>query len=103
MLSHTSFTNDLKVATSFTPSILDTQILIFGTDLKVPTLNGEEKVKIPAGSKVDSMFRLKGRGLPSYGNRSKGDMVIKLAVGIPTKLSERQRWLLEELHKSGNI
>ena len=77
--------------------------LIFGTDLKVPTLNGEEKVKIPAGSKVDSMFRLKGRGLPSYGNRSKGDMVIKLAVGIPTKLSERQRWLLEELHKSGNI
>jgi DnaJ-class molecular chaperone len=49
------------------------------------------------------MFRLKGRGLPSYGNRSKGDMVIKLAVGIPTKLSERQRWLLEELHKSGNI
>lgn len=77
--------------------------LIFGTEVKVPTLYGEDKVKIPAGSKVDSIFRLKGKGLPSYGARSKGDMLVKLAVGIPGRLSERQRWLLEELRKSGNI
>jgi molecular chaperone DnaJ len=77
--------------------------VIFGTEVKVPTLYGEEKVKIPAGSKVDSMFRLKGKGLPTYGTRSKADMLVKLSIGIPSKLSERQRWLLEELRKSGNI
>jgi molecular chaperone DnaJ len=77
--------------------------VIFGTEVKVPTLYGEEKVKIPAGSKVDSMFRLKGKGLPTYGTKSKADMLVKLSIGIPSKLSERQRWLLEELRKSGNI
>ena len=61
----------------YTVNIRYTEISFLEQTLKVPTLNGEEKVKIPAGSKVDSMFRLKGRGLPSYGNRSKGDMVIK--------------------------
>lgn len=77
--------------------------LIFGTEVKVPTLYGEEKLKIPVGSQLDSIFRLKGKGLPSYSNRSKGDMVVKMSIGIPTKLSERQRWLLEELRKSGGI
>jgi len=46
---------------------------------------------------------MKGKGLPNYGNRSRGDLVVKLSIGIPSKLSERQKWLIEELQKSGNI
>jgi molecular chaperone DnaJ len=76
--------------------------LVFGSDVHVPTLYGEEKLKIPSGTQLETLFRLKGKGLPRYGQRSKGDLIVKLLMRIPSKLSERQRWLLEELRKSGD-
>ena len=75
--------------------------LVFGSDVRLPTLYGEEKLKIPSGTQLETLFKLKGKGLPRYGDRSKGDLVVKLLMGIPSKLSERQKWLLEELRKSG--
>ncbi|MDP9197301.1 MAG: molecular chaperone DnaJ [Thermoproteota archaeon] len=74
--------------------------VILGTEARVPTLYGEEKLKIAHGTQLDSLFRIKGKGLPNYGNRSRGDLVVKMSIGIPTKLSERQKWLMEELQKS---
>jgi molecular chaperone DnaJ len=74
--------------------------LVIGTEVKVPTLHGEEKLKVPQGTQIDSVFRLRGKGLPHYGRRDRGDQIIKINLVIPTKLSERQKWLVKELHDS---
>ena len=77
--------------------------VVLGVEVQIPTLYGEEKLKIAQGTQLESLFKIKGKGLPNYGNRSRGDLVVKLSIGIPSKLSERQKWLIEELQKSGNV
>jgi len=77
--------------------------LVLGKELVVPTLYGNEKVKIPAGTQVDSVFRLRGKGIPVHGQSSKGDQIIKIKLEVPTKLSDRQKWLIKELNKPENI
>ncbi|HKO04656.1 MAG TPA: molecular chaperone DnaJ [Candidatus Acidoferrales bacterium] len=68
-----------------------------GTEVRVPTLNGEEKLKIPEGTQSGHIFRLKGKGLPSPHGHGKGDLHVRVRVVIPTKLSREQKRLLEEL------
>lgn len=77
--------------------------LVLGTEIVLPTLYGSEKLKIPAGTQVDSIFRLRGKGIPVHGQRSKGDQIIKIRLEVPTKLSDRQKWLIEELDNTKNI
>ena len=60
-------------------------------------------MKIPAGTQVDSIFRLRGKGISVHGQRSKGDQIIKIKLEVPTKLSDRQKWLIEELDNTKNI
>jgi molecular chaperone DnaJ len=76
--------------------------LVLGTELVLPTLYGSEKLKIPAGTQVDSIFRLRGKGIPVHGQRSKGDQIIKIKLEVPTKLSDRQKWLIKELDGTTN-
>lgn len=76
--------------------------LVLGTEIVLPTLYGSEKLKIPAGTQVDSIFRLRGKGIPVHGQR-KGDQIIKIKLEVPTKLSDRQKWLIEELDNTKNI
>jgi molecular chaperone DnaJ len=73
--------------------------LVLGTELKVPTLQGYEKLKIPSGTSSDVILKLKGKGLPRYGSYGKGDQLIRLRIDIPNKLSDKQKWLLKELDK----
>ena len=73
--------------------------LVLGTELKVPTLHGLEKLKIPAGTSSDAILRMKGKGLPRYGSYGKGDQLIKLRIDIPQKISDKEKWLLKELDK----
>jgi molecular chaperone DnaJ len=68
-----------------------------GADIRVPTLHGEEKLKIPEGTQSGHVFRLKGKGMPSPHGHAKGDLHIRVRVVIPTKLSREQKRLLEEL------
>ncbi|HII06275.1 MAG TPA: molecular chaperone DnaJ [Methanotrichaceae archaeon] len=70
-----------------------------GTDLEVPTLDGKKaRIKIPAGTQSGSVFRLKGKGIPRlHGFGGTGDMHVRVNVKTPTKLSGRQKELLEEL------
>jgi molecular chaperone DnaJ len=75
--------------------------LVFGAEFRLQTLYGDEKLKIPSGTQLGTLFKVKGKGLPHYSNRSKGDLLVKLNLRVPTKISERQKWLLEELRKSG--
>lgn len=73
--------------------------LALGTDVKVPTLDGHEKFKIPQGTQPNTILNIRGKGLPHYGNYGKGDQLVRINVKIPTKLNDRQKLLLKELEK----
>ena len=71
-----------------------------GTELQVPGLGGEEKLKIPEGTQSDAVFRIKGKGLPKPRGGGKGDLYYHVRVLTPTKLTREQRKLLEQLGTS---
>jgi molecular chaperone DnaJ len=73
--------------------------LALGTELRIPTLEGTEKLKIQAGTQPNSILRLKGKGLPRYGSSGRGDQLVKVEAKVPTKLNDRQKSLLKELSK----
>jgi len=68
-----------------------------GTEVMVPTLNGETALKIPAGTQTGKVFRLRGKGITCFGKRGKGDLLVNIVVATPTSLDEHQRHLLEQL------
>lgn len=68
-----------------------------GATLKVPTVEGEIKVKIPAGLQSGTAIRLRGKGVPRLRSRGKGDQYVLIRVKTPTKLSSEQRELLKRL------
>jgi molecular chaperone DnaJ len=82
--------------------IVDVVDAVLGTSIDVPTLDGQVSVKVPAGTQPDSMLRLRGKGLPSFGGGSRGDLYVRLRVHIPERLSERQRRLFEQLRAAGS-
>jgi molecular chaperone DnaJ len=65
--------------------------------VEVETISGKARLKIPAGTQTDTVFRLKGEGMPSLRSGRKGDMHIKVVVKTPTGLSDKQKKLLMEL------
>lgn len=71
--------------------------LALGTELKVPTIEGTEKLKIPSGTQPNAILRMKGKGLPRYGSSGRGDQLVRIEAQVPTKLSDRQKSLLKEL------
>jgi curved DNA-binding protein len=75
---------------------------VLGGEAQVRTLEGPVGIKIPAGTPVGQVFRLRGHGLPKLGARGeRGDMLATLAVDLPRRLTDRQKELFEELRKSG--
>ena len=69
-----------------------------GANVEVPTLDGEETLRIPAGTQSGQVFRIRGAGVPHLGRTERrGDQLVAVNVTTPTKLSDRQRELLEEL------
>ena len=73
--------------------------LALGTEIKVPTLEGLEKVKISSGTQPNSIIRLKGKGLPRYGGYGRGDELVRINVRVPTKINDTQKALLKELDR----
>lgn len=71
-----------------------------GCEVMLPTLKNDVKLKIPPGTQTGKIFRLKGKGIPHFGRRGKGDQLVKIRVITPTSLDEHQRWLLEQLAKN---
>ncbi|MGH9942280.1 MAG: molecular chaperone DnaJ [Pyrinomonadaceae bacterium] len=68
-----------------------------GAEVEVETLDGEQQLKIPAGTQTGTVFRLKERGMPILGGRGHGDMFVSVTVRTPTTLTREQRRLLEQL------
>ncbi|MEO6037846.1 MAG: J domain-containing protein, partial [Saprospiraceae bacterium] len=77
---------------------IDLYTAVLGGETLVPTLSGQLKVKIAAGTQPGKMVRIKGKGMPVYGKTEVfGDLYVQLQVQIPEKLSEQQRQLFEQL------
>lgn len=73
-----------------------------GGSLRVPTLSGQADLKIPAGAQSGTQLRLRGHGLPDMRGYRQGDQIVIVQVETPTKLSRRQRELLEEFESLSN-
>ena len=70
-----------------------------GEEIEVPTLESKAKLKIPAGTQTDTVFRMKGKGIPSLHGYGKGSELIKVIVETPKKLTKKQKELLKEFNK----
>lgn len=70
-----------------------------GATVEVPTLDGPEEMKIPAGTQPGDVFKLRGRGMPDPRYRGVGDLLVQVNLEIPKNLTERQEQLLRELAK----
>ncbi len=78
------------VAVEFTDAAL-------GGEVEVPTLEGRAKVRVPPGTQPGTTLRVRGKGIPRRKGIGRGDQRVLVAIEVPTKLTERQRHLLEQL------
>ncbi|PIN77269.1 molecular chaperone DnaJ [Candidatus Woesearchaeota archaeon CG10_big_fil_rev_8_21_14_0_10_34_12] len=70
-----------------------------GAEVKVPTLEGDVKMKIPAGTESHTLFKLNGKGFQSLNGYGKGDQIVRIIVKTPNKLSKEQKELFNKLSK----
>lgn len=69
---------------------------ILGGEVNIPTLEGDKKIKIKAGTQPNSMLRLSGFGVKHLQSNHKGDLYIRIIIDLPTRLSGRQKELIKE-------
>ena len=71
-----------------------------GAEIEVPTLDGDEKLKIPAGTQPGKVFHIRNKGVPHLRRSGRGDQRVIVNVAVPTKLTKEQRELFEKLAES---
>ena len=92
---HPIFTRDganvmCQMPISFTQAAL-------GASIEVPTLDGKVRYQIPEGTQTGTTFRLRGKGIPYVGYKTRGDQYVTVTVETPTHLSREQKELLKKL------
>ena len=70
---------------------------MLGCKREIPTLYGNVKLNIPAGSQNGDKHRIKDKGVKHINSSTKGDMYVVLNIVIPTKIDKKQKKLFEEL------
>ena len=72
-----------------------------GAEVKVPTVEGEDSLQIPAGTQPGKVIRMRNKGVPDvHGSGRRGDQLVLINVHVPTRLTEKQRELFEQLADS---
>ena len=72
-------------------------LAVLGGEIEVPTIDGSVKLKIPAGTQVGHVFRLRNKGIQVLGSNRRGDQHVKIKIYVPKKVSEKHREVLEKL------
>lgn len=72
-----------------------------GDEVTVPTLHGEESVRIPAGTQPGTVIRLKRKGMPRLNGRGHGDHYVTVNLEVPESLEASQQTLVEQLREEG--
>ena len=76
---------------------IDFPTAALGGEIKIPTLDGNEaKLKIPSGTQSHTIFKMKGKGIPNLRGFGVGNQNVRLIIKTPTKLTKKQKELLEE-------
>jgi len=76
-------------------------LAVLGGQIEVPTIDGEVKIRIRAGTQSGIMIRLRGKGVTHLHGRGKGDEYVRLNILVPDKLSREQRGVIEEMKEEG--
>jgi len=82
----------LEVHLSFSQAAL-------GLTIKVPTIEGEANLKIPAGIQSGQVLRMKGKGFPAVRGSKRGNQLVRVQIETPTSITKSQKTLFEELSK----
>lgn len=72
-----------------------------GDEIEVPTVHGNVKLKIPAGTQTGKVFRLRGKGAPNVHGYGHGDQHVQIQIMTPTKLTDKQKDLLRDFNEIG--
>jgi len=88
--------NDLhcEIPVNFTTLALGGEVVVPGL------LDEEETVAVPAGTQPSATFRIRGKGMPDVSGRGRGDLLVRVAVSVPKKVTREQRHALEQLAKA---
>jgi len=76
-------------------------LAVLGGEIKVPTIDGELKIRIRPGTQSGTMMRLRERGVPHLHGRGKGDEYVRINVLIPEKLTREQKNIIDEMKEEG--
>lgn len=79
-----------EVPISYTDAVL-------GSEVIVPTLEGEAKLKVPSGTPSGKVFRMRSKGVPILGTNRRGDQHVRVFIKVPKKVSDKRREVLESL------
>jgi molecular chaperone DnaJ len=72
---------------------------VLGGKIRVPTLDGEAEVSVPAGTPSHAILRLRGEGMPRLHGKGRGDLLVQVIIQVPKNPSPRMRELLKELEE----
>ncbi len=81
----------------FVRVVIPYSLAVLGGEIKVPTVDGDVKIRVRPGTQSGTMIRLREKGVPRLRGRGRGDVYIRLNVLTPEKLSREQRRVIEEL------
>lgn len=70
--------------------------LALGDEVEVPTIDGKAMLRIPPGTQVDEVFRMRGQGLPRMGGGGRGDQFVRVGIEVPKKLTPEQKDILRK-------
>ncbi len=81
--------------------IVPYSLATFGGEIEVPTIDGDVKIRVRAGTQPGTTIRLREKGVNHLHGRGKGDEYVKLNILVPEKLSRDQRKVIEEMKEEG--
>jgi molecular chaperone DnaJ len=70
-----------------------------GAEISVPTIDGETTIKIHPGTQAGEVITLRGKGMPRFRAYGRGDLLVRIGVSVPERLTSQQRALIEQLAK----
>ena len=74
-------------------------VAVLGGEVQVPMLKGKLALKIPPETQNGRVFRLAGQGMPHLGKSARGDLLAKVNVVLPSKLTEKEKELFRQLNQ----
>lgn len=70
---------------------------VLGTRLRVPTLDGDVQIKVPPGTQPNEILRLRGKGLPRFNRKGKGDINVRIQLQVPEEITPKEQKLFQRL------